>query len=602
MEGAPTRTGLAFWAPMIAASMAMFIVIVDSTMMNVAVPTIVKDLDTNVSAVQGVIAMYSLVMASLMLVGGKLGALRGVKRMFILGVLIYGTGTVLAALSWNITSLALGWSLLEGVGAALVLPLAYALLVTSYSPKEQAIGFGILGGVAASAAAVGPILGGVLTTYASWRWGFAGEVLIALALLPFAAYVVEKKTTDKEMTLDWGGAALSVTGLVLARPGPDPRRTLRMVDGSTTVRGQRRPDSTWPGCRRRCIWWASAWRFSSASSTGNDDGEARGLTPLLQTRVMRNGTFVTGITAYLLQAMVVTGLLFVVPLFLQSAVGFSAFQSGLALLPFSLVTFAVSLGTASWSGRFSPKLLIQIGIGLMVVGVVLLYSVADLNVTIPKMILPLAVLGVGMGLLIAHLVNLVMSSVDPADSPEASGVNNTFNQLGTALGTAVVGSLLMAFFFANLVTGVAIDSKMEVTGAERDQIVVAIEDAQEVLTEAERDQLLAQSPGRRRADRLDELARQSIETAMDDTLLVVVALARSDGAAHDVPPEQGADRDARSACRESLGVASTGHMSNPRIERTPRALDWTRKRVSAAHAHHVGQNPAGTLAPAYSHA
>ena len=148
-EATKTRSGLAFWAPLIAASLALFIVVVDSTMMNVAVPTIVKDLKTNVSAVQGVISFYSLVMASLMLVGGKLGAIHGVKKIFIVGVIIYGVGTLVAAISWNITVLAIGWSLLEGIGAAMVLPLAYALLVTNYGPKEQAIGFGILAGVSA---------------------------------------------------------------------------------------------------------------------------------------------------------------------------------------------------------------------------------------------------------------------------------------------------------------------------------------------------------------------------------------------------------------------------------------------------------------------
>jgi len=180
------RTGLAFWAPLIAAALALFIVVVDSTMMNVAVPTIVQDLKTNVTSVQGVISLYSLVMASLMLVGSKIGAINGVKKIFLVGVVIYGVGTLIAAVSWNIQILALGWSLFEGVGAAMVLPLAYALLVTNYAPKEQAIGFGILGGVSASAAAVGPILGGILTTYASWRWGFAMEVIIAIAIFPFA--------------------------------------------------------------------------------------------------------------------------------------------------------------------------------------------------------------------------------------------------------------------------------------------------------------------------------------------------------------------------------------------------------------------------------
>jgi MFS family permease len=536
---ASTRTGLAFWAPMIAASMAMFIVIVDSTMMNVAVPTIVKDLNTRVSAVQGVIAMYSLVMASLMLLGGKLGALRGVKRMFIVGVVIYGAGTVLAAISWNVASLAIGWSLLEGVGAALILPLAYALLVASYSPKEQAIGFGVLGGVAASAAAVGPILGGILTTYASWRWGFAGEVLIALALMPFARYVIEKKTSDDAMTLDWGGTALSVIGLfslvlglILAgRYGWWTARRPFVVNGTQLDLAGLSPTVYLVGFGMAVLVGFVHWQRRR---------EARGLTPLLQTRVLSNGTFVTGISSYLLQAMVVTGLLFVIPVFLQSAVGFSAFQSGLALLPFSLVTFAVSLGTASWGQRFSPKVLIQVGIGLMLVGTLLLYRTMDLAVTIPKMILPLAVLGTGMGLLIAHLVNLVMSSVDPADSPEASGVNNTFNQLGTALGTAVVGSLLMAFFYANLVTGVAADSKIELTGAQRDRIVVAIEDAQEVLTDTERGRLLAQlTPDEAR--RLEELARQSIETAMNDTLLAVVVLLGGMGLLTTFLPSKGRD-------------------------------------------------------------
>jgi MFS family permease len=139
------KTGLAFWAPLIAVSLALIIVVVDSTMMNMAAPTIVKDLNTNVSAVEEVIAMYSLVMASLMLSGGKLGAIWGAKKVFIIGVITYGVGTLVAAVSWNISTLAFGWALLEGIGAAALLPLAYALLVTNYGPREQAIGFGILG-------------------------------------------------------------------------------------------------------------------------------------------------------------------------------------------------------------------------------------------------------------------------------------------------------------------------------------------------------------------------------------------------------------------------------------------------------------------------
>jgi EmrB/QacA subfamily drug resistance transporter len=516
------RSGLAFWAPLIAASLALFIVVVDSTMMNVAVPTIVKDLNTNVTAVQGVIALYSLVMASLMLVGSKLGAINGVKRIFIIGVLIYGVGTLVAAVSWNITILALGWSLLEGVGAAMVLPLAYALLVTNYDPKEQAIGFGVLGGVSASAAAVGPILGGVLTTFASWRWGFAMEVVIAIAILPFARYIVEKKTAGEGTTLDWTGSLLSIAGL------------FSLVLGLILA--------------GRYGWWNATRPFTVGDIQFNPFGlsptpvlvgiglaflvafvhwqmrrEKQNQTPLVSMRVLSNGRFLTGVSTNIFQSMVITGLLFILPLYLQSAVGYSAFQSGLAILPFSIATFAVSLGTASWSERFPAKRLIQLGIFLMFLGIMLLYSVISLNITIVEMIIPLGVFGIGMGLLMAHLVNLILSSVYAKDSPEASGVNNAMDQLGNSLGTAVVGSLLMAFFLGNVVDTVLKETRVQVTPQERTQIITHLEDTRETITEEEFQAFLNQLPTNVQQT-INELQDYSIITAMEDTLLVISAL------------------------------------------------------------------------------
>ena len=516
------KTGIAFWAPLIAAALALFIVVVDSTMMNVAVPTIVKDLKTNVTSVQSVISLYSLVMASLMLVGSKLGAIHGVKKVFLIGVVIYGIGTLIAAVSWNIQILALGWSLFEGVGAAMVLPLAYALIVTNYGPKEQAIGFGILGGVSASAAAVGPILGGILTTYASWRWGFAMEVIIAIAIFPFAKYIVEKKTAAEGTTLDWGGAALSFVGLL------------------TLVLGL-----IWAG---RYGWWEATRPFTIGDTQVNPFGlsptpilvgiglsflaafihwqmrrEKNEQTPLVSMRVLGNGRFINGVSSNVFQSMVITGLLFVLPLYLQSAVGFSAFESGLAILPFSIATFAVSLGTSSWSERISPKLLIQTGIVLMIVGLLLLYRVVSLTVTIGQMAIPLGIFGAGMGLLMAHLVNLILSSVDANDSPEASGVNNAMDQLGNSLGTAVVGSLLMAFFLGNVVDGVLTNQSLQVTPQERTQIITELEDTRETITEEEYQAFYTQlSPEIQQG--IETLKDNSIVTAMEDTLIVMGAL------------------------------------------------------------------------------
>ena len=516
------RSGIAFWSPLIAASLALFIVVVDSTMMNVAVPTIVKDLGANVRAVQAVIALYSLIMASLMLVGGKLGGIQGVKRIFILGVIIYGAGTLVAAVSWNIAVLALGWSLLEGVGAAMVLPLAYALLVTNYGPREQAIGFGVLGGVSASAAAVGPILGGVLTTFFTWRLGFAGEVLIAIAILPFTRYIIERKTAGEDATIDWGGAVFSffglfslVLGLILAgRYGWwNAKRPFMIGETKLDLFGLS-PTPFLIGLGLILLAIFLHWQFRR---------ERRDQTPLVRTRVLGNWTFLTGVTANIFQSMVITGLLFVLPLYLQSAVDYTAFQSGLAILPFSIATFIVSLGTSSWSERIAPKLLIQVGVALMALAAFLLYRVVTLEITISQMIIPMGVFGVGMGLLIAHLVNLILSSVDPDDSPEASGVNNALDQLGNSLGTAVVGSLLMAFFLGNVVMATLNDLRIESTPEQRSQLVVALEDAQETFTEAERAEFIQSLPANVR-QWLNRIADEAVVTAMQDVLLVIVGL------------------------------------------------------------------------------
>ncbi len=256
------KTGIAFWAPLIAASMALFIVVVDSTMMNVAV-------------------------------------------------------------SWNIQILALGWSLFEGVGAAMVLPLAYALLVTNYSPKEQAIGFGILGGVSASAAAVGPILGGLLTTFASWRLGFAGEVIIAIAIFPFAKYIVEKKTAKEGTTLDWGGAVLSVIGLfslvlglILAGRYGWWEATRPFMIGDTQVNPL--------GLSPTPILVGIGLTFLAAFIHWQMRREKNEQTPLVTMRVLGNGRFINGVSSNIFQSMVITGMLFILPLYLQSAVGYSA--------------------------------------------------------------------------------------------------------------------------------------------------------------------------------------------------------------------------------------------------------------------------------------
>ncbi len=171
------------WSVLIVLSAAQFLMVLDQSVMNVSISQLVADFDTSVTTIQAVITLYSLVMAALMITGGKLGDLWGRRRAFTIGLVIYGIGSALTAASWSVPTLTLGWSILEGIGAALVLPALVALTAGNYEGRARATAYGVLGGVAGAGIAVGPILGGWLTTYASWRVVFVGEVVLVIAIL-----------------------------------------------------------------------------------------------------------------------------------------------------------------------------------------------------------------------------------------------------------------------------------------------------------------------------------------------------------------------------------------------------------------------------------
>ena len=520
---APTQpSGLRLWAPLVAVSLAMFIVVVDSTMMNVAVPTIVRDLETNVSSVQGTIALYSLVMAALMLTGGKIGAIYGVKRMFTLGIVIYGVGTLLAAFSWNIYALAFGWSLLEGIGAALVMPLAFTLIAANYDGRQRALCFGVLAGVQASAAAVGPILGGVLTTYLSWRWGFGGEVIIALLIFPLLPFVRELTSRERTVELDWWGTIFSTAGMLLIVLGFlaagrygwwSSRRTFELFDTRIHLFGLS-PTPILIAIGLALIVVFVHWQIHR---------ESIGKSPLVRMRVLTNTRFMAGATTYIMRSAFLSGLLFVLPLYMQSALEFTAFQSGLAILPFSLATFVVSLTTASWNERLSAKFLIQLGLVLLAIGILTCYWSIDVDMTISSFLLPTSLLGIGLGLVMAQLVNLTLSYVQPDDTAEASGVNNAFGELGNSFGTAVIGSLLLSFFLHGLVNDILRTGRLELAPGERQQLILRLEDADDIETEAGQSGLVDALPESVRED-LPNIFDDHAVLAMKETLVVVLLL------------------------------------------------------------------------------
>src|SRR4051812_31529539 len=204
---------MAKWGVLAVLGAAQFLMVLDQAVMNVAISQLVADFDTTVTTIQAVIALYALVMAGLMLTGGKIGDLIGRRRAFGIGLCIYGAGSALTAVSWSIPSLTLGWSVLEGIGAALVMPAMVALVASNFEGQQRALAYGVLGGVAGAGIAVGPILGGWATTELSWRVVFAGEVMVAIGILVGIRQIVEPPRPARAPDLDWVGAVLSALGL-----------------------------------------------------------------------------------------------------------------------------------------------------------------------------------------------------------------------------------------------------------------------------------------------------------------------------------------------------------------------------------------------------
>ena len=414
------------WSVLIVLSMAQFIIIIDTSIMNVAITALARDLNTDIQSIQLAIALYSLVMASLLVTGGKIGDIIGMKKTFIIGTIIFGVGTSIAALSVNVLMLMIGWSVIEGIAAALMLPGIFALVLIIYEGRERAISFGVIGAMAAVGAALGPIIGGFLTTYYTWRWAFAMELIIVVAILASSHRLMESEI-DKRTRLDNVGVCLSSVGLAGIVFG--------IVNGSIYLIGF--------GLILLIIF--ALWLKRQ---------ELKKKMPLIRLALFKNRQFVSGFLTDGLESLALAGVLFCMPVFLQKGLGYTAFETGVALLPLSIAVFVISFATAPLGHKIAPKYLVQVGIIFMAIGAFLIRDVISMQVTNMELLPGLAIFGIGLGLMLAQLSNITLSPVKEEERGEATGVAETTKALGTSLGTAIIGAVLIVSLFSGLAIGV----------------------------------------------------------------------------------------------------------------------------------------------------
>jgi MFS family permease len=454
-----TSTALAGGATLVLLTLAsgQFLMTLDTSVMNVSIATVAKDVGTTVTGIQGAITAYTLVMAALMITGAKVGALIGRKRAFALGCVVYGCGSFTTALAPSLPVLLLGWSFLEGVGAALILPAIVALVAGNFPVERRPAAYGLVAAAGAIAVAVGPLVGGFFTTYFSWRWVFAGEVVIVLAILVLTRRIADAPAETRPR-LDVVGTVLSAAGLGLLVFG-----VLRSSEWGWIQPKAEGP--SWAGLSPTVwlilagvfvIWVFSRWEARRVS---------RGEEPLVRPGMLRNRQLSGGLIMFFFQYLVQAGLFFVVPLFLSVCLGLSALETGARLLPLSVTLLLAAIGIPRLFPDVSPRLVVRCGLLALLAGTVVLLAGLDADAGPEVVFVPMLLVGLGIGALASQLGAVTVSAVPDDESPEVGGVQNTMTNLGASMGTALAGSIMIAAvtssFLANIQQSPAIPAEVK---------------------------------------------------------------------------------------------------------------------------------------------
>jgi MFS family permease len=423
-----------------------FLMTLDSSVMNVSIATVADDVGTTVTGIQAAITFYTLVMASLMITGGKVGQILGRKRAFAIGCVIYGCGSFVTAISPSLAVLIIGWSVLEGIGAALIMPAIVALVASNFARPERPRAYGLVASAGAIAVAAGPLIGGLFTTYLSWRLVFVGEVVVVLVILALTRRMADTPP-ESGVRLDLVGTGLSALGLGLVVYG--------ILRSGTWGFVQPKPEAPELLGLSPVVWLVLAGgAVLRLFLTWENHRLSRGESALIDSVMLQNRTLRGGLTAFFFQYLLQAGLFFTVPLFLSVALGLSAVATGVRLLPLSITLLLAAVGIPKLFPNASPRRVVRIGFLALFAGIVVMVAALEAGAGPEIVTWPMLLAGLGVGALASQLGSVTVSSVSDKQSGEVGGLQNTLTNLGASIGTALAGAVLISALTSSFFSGI----------------------------------------------------------------------------------------------------------------------------------------------------
>ncbi len=417
------------WIPLIAVAFASFIIALDATFMNVSISQLVIDLNTDVSTVQTIMSFYTLITAAFMLLSAKLQDIVGKKKLFLIGAVLYGIGTLIAAISSSDIILFIGWAVIEGLAGALMLPATVSIVSGTYTGERRTIALAILGVMGALASAIGPLFGGIMTTFLSWRYGFACELIIVVIILLMRNKIPHFEPTEDKSELDITGAIISFIGLILLITGilaltNESNISITLIILSIIV--------------LVTFGWFEIRRKRS------------GKVPLLDIELFKDRNLRVGTIIMILCYLIMGGGLFVVSLYLQSVLKLNAFDTGLTTLPLTIGLLIFSIVAPNLSEKMSHKKIMAIGSIMAIIACFMLSYQFRLD-TSPMDLLPgMFLLGAGFGFIMALSVDIALVNIPNESQNNASGVTSIGESLGESMGTAIIGIILILGIFGGI--------------------------------------------------------------------------------------------------------------------------------------------------------